>query len=53
MQINPLHKKMCLAEPAAVSNFERLKPPYVGVTADSVLRLFLPFAFFETTIFIY
>ena len=36
---------MRLAELATVSNFERLKPPYVGVTADSEIRLF--FAFFS------
>ena len=35
---NPSHKKMRLAEPATVSNFELLKPPYVGVPADSVIR---------------
>jgi len=34
---------MRLAKPATVSNFESLKPPYVGVTADLVVRLFLPF----------
>jgi len=33
-------KNMRLAESATVSNFERLKPPYVGVTVDSVIRLF-------------
>ena len=39
----PSHNKMRLAETATVSNPECLKPPYVGVTADSVIRLFLPF----------
>ena len=32
-----------LAKSATVSNSSRLKPPYVGVTADSVIHLFLPF----------
>ena len=40
---NPSHKKMRLAEPATVSNFELLKPPYVGVPADSAIRLFFSF----------
>jgi len=31
---------MRLAEAATVSNFERLKSPYVGVVADSVINLF-------------
>ena len=31
-----------------MSNFELLKPAYVGATADSVIRLFLPFlSFFD------
>jgi len=35
----PSHKKMRLSKPATtVSKFERLKPPYVGVTVDSVIR---------------
>ena len=34
---------MRLVKLATASNFERLKPPYVGVTADSVTRLFSPF----------
>jgi len=34
---------MRLAKPATVSDFERLKPPYIGVTADSVIRIFCPF----------
>jgi len=34
---------MRLAEPAAVFKFERLKPPYDGVTADPAIRLFLSF----------
>ena len=34
---------MRLAEPAAVFKYERLKLPYVGVTADSVTRLFIVF----------
>ena len=34
---------MRLAETSTVSNYERRKPPYVGVTADSVIRLFFPF----------
>ena len=34
---------MRLVKLATASNFERLKPPYVGVTADSVIRLFFPF----------
>jgi len=36
---------MRLAEPATVFKFERLKPPYVGVTADSVKSPFFPFFF--------
>ena len=43
----PRTKKMRLSEPATVSKSERLKPPYVGVTVDSVIHLFLPF--FELT----
>jgi len=35
---------MRLAEPAVVFKFERLIPPYDGVTADSVIR---PFEFFS------
>ena len=38
---------MRLVESAIVSNFERLKPPCDGVTADSVFRLFLPFLSFH------
>ena len=38
---------MRLAEPATVSKFERLKPPYVGVTVDSSDFPF--FAFFQLT----
>ena len=34
---------MRLAKPATVSDFERLKPPYIGVIANSVIHLFLPF----------
>ena len=34
---------MRLSELATVSNFERLKPPFVGVTADSAIRLFFCF----------
>ena len=41
------HKKMRLSEPATVVNSERLKPPYVGVKADLVIRLFLPFLSFH------
>ena len=41
------HKKMRLSEPATVVNSERLKPPYVGVTADLVIRPFLPFLSFH------
>ena len=33
---------MRLAERATVSNFGRLKPPYVGVTTDLVIHLNLP-----------
>ena len=36
-------QQMRLAEPATVSKFECLKPPYVGVTVDSVICLFLSF----------
>jgi len=43
----PSHKRMRQAEPATVSNSSRLNPPYVGVTADSVIRLFLPFLRFH------
>ena len=32
----PSHKKLCLAELAAVFKSESLKPPYDGVTADSL-----------------
>ena len=38
-----LHKKMRLAKSVTVSNFELLKPPYVGVAADSVIRPFFEF----------
>ena len=38
-----VHQKMRLAETATVSNFERLKPPYVGVTFDSVNSPFFTF----------
>ena len=38
---------MRLSEPATVSNFERLKPLYVGVTANLVISLFLPFLSFH------
>jgi len=41
---------MRLAELATVSNFERLKPPYVGVTADPVIRLFLHFFCFHINV---
>ena len=37
----PLHTKMRLAELATVPNFERLKSPYVGVTAYSVFEISL------------
>jgi len=37
------HYYCCLGEPVTVSNCERLKPPYVGVMADSVIRLFFLF----------
>jgi len=33
---NPSNNKMRLVEPTAVFNFERLNPPYVGVTAGLV-----------------
>jgi len=36
---------MRLAKPATVSNYERLKTVCVGVTADSVIRLFFFFFF--------
>ena len=46
---------MRLTEPATVSNFERLKPPYAGVTADlhKKMRLAEPasFCLFSTNIF--
>ena len=35
--------KMHLAEPAAVYKSGSLKPPYDGVTADSVICLFFEF----------
>jgi len=38
---------MRLSELATVSNSSRLKPPYVGVTADLVIRLFLVFFCFH------
>jgi len=43
----PMQRKMRLAELATVSNFELLKPPHVGVTADSVIRLFWSFFCFQ------
>jgi len=39
----PLSKKMRLAKPATVSNFERLNTLCVGVRVDSGIRLFLLF----------
>jgi len=43
------HKKMRLAEPATVSNSSLLKPPYVGVTAYSVIRLLFTFLSYQLT----
>ena len=40
------HKKMRLAAFPPVSNSQRLKHQYVGVTTDSALRPFLPFSFY-------
>jgi len=38
------HERMRLTKSAIVSNFERLKPPCVGVAADLAIRLFFNFA---------
>jgi len=40
---------MRLAEPAAVFKYELLKPPYVGVTVDPVIRPFLSFFRFKAS----
>jgi len=45
----PPRKKMRLAEPAAVFKYELLKPPYVGVTVDPVIRPFLSFFRFKAS----
>jgi len=42
------NKKMRLTELAAVFKYERLKPAYVGVTVDPVIRLFLSFFCFAS-----
>ena len=44
---SPSHEKMRLVEPAALSNSSRLKSPYVGIPADSVIRLFCLFLRFH------
>jgi len=47
----PSHKKKRLAELAAVFKFERLKPPYFGVTVDPVIRPFFSIVCFARSPF--
>ena len=47
----PWNKKMRLAKPATVSNFERLKTLCGGITADSVILFFLSFFCFHIGVY--